>query len=558
MSPQRHVEMLRLLSELCDGDISQEQRTRLEALLEADVECRRFYLAYMDMVAGLLVEPYPVAADTSTAAELAPIPTAFSARRPWLRPALRYALVATATLAATLLVQLFLWPPAVEHRSAVPRRPDKTMPAPVYVATLTQAPGCVWDHPNDPGPIGPRLKAGELRLQKGIARIRFDSGSDLVVEGPADLHVDAGAATVHSGKVVSHTEESAAPFDLHTPCSTLVNFASECAVSVNDDGEEVHVFGGEVQRTPRSGGSAPPEVLSAGEARRYGPRPDSASQPRTIDPTGFARELALPATPLPEQVAGLLAYEGFDYPTADALRSGKANGGLGWTSRWMNGLTRPLLPGDTNLGSLNVKQGLVRHGAAVPAVGGAFDYTGFARYHRRLATPVCLDRDGVYFLSFLFRREGPPADPLNALAILLRTTEELQKGKEDARKRLNIGVGGPNQLFTHLEKIGSRTPVPLRHGETYLLVAKITASTAGPAQVFMRVYGSDDLVERDESGGWTVAGPPLPGTLVFEWLEIHINSKTRQTIDEFRLGTTWPSVIAPWLDNPKARPEDKS
>jgi ferric-dicitrate binding protein FerR (iron transport regulator) len=548
MTPERRVELLRLLSELCDGDFSDVQRVRLEALLEADAECRRMYLAYLDMHAGLLAEPQAVPLDppTATAPTRAPVRPARAAR-PRVRPALRYALVATLSVAASLLLQLYLWPPAaLDLDHVAPVRPGAKAPSPVYVATLTQGPGCVWDQAGDPGPVGPRLKPGELRLQKGIARIRFDGGSDLVVEGPTNLQLDSGAATVLSGKVVSHTEESAAPFDLHTPCSTLVSFASECAVSVGADGEEVHVFGGEVQRTPRTGGQAAPELLSAGEARRYGPLPDSPGQPKPIDATAFARELALPAAPLPDHAAGLLAYEGFDYPAADVLHTGTANGGFGWTSRWMHGLTRPLLPGDKNLGSLNVQFGLSRRGASVPPVGGSFDYTGFARYHRRLATPVRLDTDGAYYLSYLFRREGPPADTLNALAILLRTTEELQRGKEDARKRLNIGVGGPNQLFTHLEKIGSRTPLPLHYGETYLLVAKIATSSMGPAQVFMRVYASDEPVERDESGGWTVTGPPLPSTLVFDWLEIHINSKTRQTIDEVRLGTTWTSITAPW------------
>jgi hypothetical protein len=366
-----------------------------------------------------------------------------------------------------------------------------------------------------------------------------------VIEGPAEVSLDSGsAATVLRGKVVCRADETAAPFDLHTPSSTLVNVAGEYAVLVSTDGEEVHVFGGEVQRTPRADG-ATSELLTAGEARSYGLSPDAPGQPKPLDPAGFVRQL-VDAQPL-DPAAGLMAYEGFDYPSADALRTGKANGGWGWTTPWLGGFARPLLEGDTNLLALNVKEGLSRPGAAVPAVGGCFEYVGFAKYHRKLATPVRLDADGVYYLSFLFRREGPPADPLNALAILLRTTEELQKGKDDARKRLNIGVGGANQLFTHLEKVGSRTPVPLRYGETYLLVAKIVASSTDPGQVFMRVYHPDEPIERDESDSWTVTGPPLPSRLVFDWLEIHINSKTRQTIDEIRLGVTWSSVTAPWI-----------
>jgi len=73
-----------------------------------------------------------------------------------------------------------------------------------------------------------------------------------------------------------------------------------------------------------------------------------------------------------------------------------------------------------------------------------------------------MDRDGVYYLSFLFRRYGPPADadPLNTVAVLLRTKDELRK--EDARRRLNIGVGKSNRLFTFFDRASVQTPLPLR------------------------------------------------------------------------------------------------
>ena len=50
-------------------------------------------------------------------------------------------------------------------------------------------------------------------------------------------------------------------------------------------------------------------------------------------------------------------------------------------------------------------------------------------------------------------REERPDD---AVAVLFRTTHELRK--EDPAKRLNIGVGGVNHLFTHLHRVGCRTP----------------------------------------------------------------------------------------------------
>jgi hypothetical protein len=80
-----------------------------------------------------------------------------------------------------------------------------------------------------------------------------------------------------------------------------------------------------------------------------------------------------------------------------------------------------------------------------------------------------------------------------------------------------------------------------------LLCAKIVAGGPDkPTQVFLRVYGPDDPVWREEPGSWTVVGPSFQSDLVFDWLEVHVNSKTRQTIDEIRLGTTWASVAGPW------------
>ena len=43
----------------------------------------------------------------------------------------------------------------------------------------------------------------ELRLNKGTARIHFDNGPDLVIEGPAVLRIESRtAAIVVKGKVV--------------------------------------------------------------------------------------------------------------------------------------------------------------------------------------------------------------------------------------------------------------------------------------------------------------------------------------------------------------------
>jgi hypothetical protein len=419
-----------------------------------------------------------------------------------------------------------------------------------YIATLTQATACVWERSGQALRSGLRLLPGELRLRQGVARLHFDGGPDLVLEGPAHLRLTSStAATVLAGKVYFRADETAAAFDLHTPSSVLVDLGTEYGVTVGPEGEAVHVFEGQVQRMAQNAvGAAASENIKAGQARRYGRAPESRGEAIALDREQFLRPLAEAALPGPEAAGGLLAYEGFDYPGRTALRDGTAGGGFGWAGPWTSILTRPLNAAGEGREVLNVAEGLSRPGAAVPAVGGSVDYTGFAKYFRRLRVPVRLDSDGVYYLSYLFRREGPPADPLNAVAILLWTDEDYRTQSEDRRQRLNIGVGGVNQLFTHLQGVGCRTPLPLTYGQTYLLVAKIVAGKDDPDQVFMRVYAPGEPVEREESGGWSVAGPPFQSDLVFDWLEVHVNSQTRQSLDEIRLGTTWASVTAPWLD----------
>ncbi len=551
-------ELQRLLSALCDSELTDAQHGRLEELLDADAACRRQYLEYVDLHARLLNQPHLQggnSAATKRHEETTPAhPTASllsSTRRrfPYL---LRYLGVVGATLAASLLVQV-IWQrpqPFEDSRDKKAAREAVIPNSSEFVATLTQTADCVWENPKEARGTGSRLLPGELQLRNGIARVRFDCGADLVIEGPTDLRLDSGtSATVMRGKVVFRADDLAAPFDLHTPSSTLVDLGTEYAVAVGPEGEEIHVFDGEVQRTPRSAANrADSDHLKAGEARRYGPAPDSPGRPPVLDPTSFVRQVSAPRQLAGDPAAGLLAYEGFDYKDPELFRTGKANGGFGWNGRWMPALTRPVSEaGDRNLFVLNAKESLSRPGAVVPSIGGCFDYTGFAKYQRRLATPIRLDTDGVYYLSFVFRRYGPSTDPVNAVALLLRTTAGIKKDKADAHNRLNIGVGGANQLFTHLGGAGSRTPLPLNYGETYLLVAKIAASGgANPDQVFIRVFGPQEAVDAEEPGSWTVVGPPFRSDLVFDWLEIHINSNTRQMVDEIRIGSTWPSVTASW------------
>jgi hypothetical protein len=561
---EHRTELLRLLSGLVDEQLSEAESSRLQELL-ADEEARQLYLQYVDMHARLLSRPEGagdsrlpgvnalagvIGSEAESLSRSVSRPVAErhrgrSLQRFWR--ALRYGAVAAATLAATILVQLAIRQP---QRSGEPAPVVEA--APTYVATLSQAADVEWGPATTAYRPGARVLAGELELRKGIARLGYDGGIELIVEGPARLRLESStAATLLSGKVVFRADDASAPFTLSTPSSVLVDLGTEYAVEVGLQREEVHVFSGEVQRLAKT---APPhtqpELLAAGEARRYSESTATTGDPANIEPEKFVRQLPAAASSAIDPAESLLAYEGFDYADAAALRDETADGGSGFLSPWGGGFARAVDEKQGDRIALNVEQGLARASAATASAGGSFEHVGFAKYFRRLAVPVRMDSDGVYYVSFLFRREGPPLDPLNDVSIQFRETAELEQdqrdGTSDRSKRLNFGVDRTNELYMHLERIGRRTPLPLSFGQTYLLVAKVAASGAYPDQVFLRVYAPDEPVDGEEPTNWSAVGPPIQSDLIFDWLEIHINSHTRQTIDEVRLGTTWASVAAAW------------
>jgi anti-sigma factor RsiW len=560
---EHRTELLRLLSSLCDGQLNESEQARLEVLL-SDEEARRLYLQYVDMHARLLTHP-AIAGDhnlpglDALAGVIGPValPMATqhtagaerhrgrSLQRSW--SLLSYVAVAAATLAATMLVQIV---------ASGPKKPDTgpalTVGAPTYVATLSQAADAQWGASTEAYHAGARILAGELELQKGIARLSYDGGIELIIEGPARLRLESeSAATLLAGKIVFRADDASAPFTLTTPSSILVDLGTEYAVDVSAKQEEVHVFSGEVQRVSKSAAPhAQPELLAAGEARRYDDSSSGSGEPANLEPAKFVRQLPATVSTDVDPAAGLLAYEGFDYADEAALRDEMAEGGRGFAGAWGGGFARAVNGRQGDRIALNVHETLSRGSTPLASIGGSFDHVGFAKYFRRLATPVRLDTDGVYYFSYLLRREGPPLEPLNDVSIQLRQTDELERDQRDAttdlRKRLNFGVDRTNELYMHLERIGRRMPLPLSFGETYLLVAKVAASGAYPDQVFLRIYGPQEPVDREEPANWSSVGPPIQSDLIFDWLEIHINSHTRQTIDEIRIGTTWASVAAPW------------
>src|SRR5205807_878228 len=95
-----------------------------------------------------------------------------------------------------------------------------------------------------------------------------------------------------------------------------------------------------------------------------------------------------------DPAAGLLAYEGFDYADAAALRTETASGGSGFAGPWGGGFARAVNEKTDDQLALNIAESLAWDGAAAASVGGSFEHVGFAKYFRLLRVPVRMDADG--------------------------------------------------------------------------------------------------------------------------------------------------------------------
>src|SRR5689334_1867713 len=118
MNSAQRSELQRLLSTLCDGELTDAEATRLNDWLRNDAEARRMYLHYVDVHAGLMHHPrlasYVDLAPAPNAEAVVVSPPPASQVKHTANRWLPYAVTAALTLAASIALQLALTPPQPE------------------------------------------------------------------------------------------------------------------------------------------------------------------------------------------------------------------------------------------------------------------------------------------------------------------------------------------------------------------------------------------------------------------------------------------------------------
>jgi ferric-dicitrate binding protein FerR (iron transport regulator) len=261
------------LQPLCDaaieGRLTADQLRRLEQLVIEQPQARRLYVEYLHQHAGLrwsVAEPgfLPAVPDAAAGPSMRlgrPVPPP--------RPRLR---LAAALVAAAALLTLGIGLGLRSSSTVEVGRP----PAPF--ASLAEGKTCKWDGGTLPTEVGARLGAGRLRLAEGLARISFDRGAEITLEGPADLELRSDRLCVlHGGRLVARVPPPAVGFTVETPTAVLEDLGTEFGVNVHDaKTSDVQVFNGLVDVRHRTSGRT--EHLRTGRNVRFGTGADAVAE----------------------------------------------------------------------------------------------------------------------------------------------------------------------------------------------------------------------------------------------------------------------------------------
>ncbi|MEM7232103.1 MAG: FecR domain-containing protein [Planctomycetota bacterium] len=153
-------------------------------------------------------------------------------------------------------------------------------------AVVTQLRDVEWTR--NPVAVGERLGARTLEVSSGIVHVRFDSGVDVTIEGPAEYRLgDDDETELLSGALVANVPEGAEGFRVDTPTAQVIDLGTSFGIDIGEGGAaDVLVFDGEVEVVSEKGG-ADPRRLKEGESIRLSA--DGSVEASEFDARGFEK-----------------------------------------------------------------------------------------------------------------------------------------------------------------------------------------------------------------------------------------------------------------------------
>src|SRR5262245_51931144 len=146
--------------------------------------------------------------------------------------------------------------------------PNPQAPVDQAIAGLVNAQNCTWA--DGEGPEANWQAGKVLKLERGLAEIRFGCGARVVLEGPARLELlSARSARLLSGKLTARVPPGATGFELLSPKGRVIDLGTEFGIAVADDGTtDVFVFQGKVEAHPVAGAGEKGVTLTQTQAAR--------------------------------------------------------------------------------------------------------------------------------------------------------------------------------------------------------------------------------------------------------------------------------------------------
>lgn len=256
LSDKDILELHELCNALIDDRLTDAQRQRLYWWLVNSEAARRYYVRIMSLSASLHQYASEMQAEVPVRGE--------SLVRFWR---LRWLLgTVSAMIAIVVVLGLF---GVVQH---IGREKVKTPPA--YVARLTGVKDSLWIHTGTALPLGTMFRSGQqIELGHGYAEVTFDSGAQLVLEGPTKLEmVSPWRAILHAGTVKVFVPPEAAGFTVGCSVVEVLDLGTEFSLHVDKSGiADLLVLRGKVEVVPNNGQQLGDIILTQNETRRFTP-----------------------------------------------------------------------------------------------------------------------------------------------------------------------------------------------------------------------------------------------------------------------------------------------
>jgi ferric-dicitrate binding protein FerR (iron transport regulator) len=220
MTDNERVELNDIISALVDGRASAGEHARLEKMLAASEEARRFYVRSMAMSASLYDYAGEMQSERPERSKVVP----FTAWSRWAAPLA----AAAAVLLGIFLVRDFLNPPP-------PANGDEQ---PESVARLSGSKDCKWLGTAPAPAAGEEFARGrQLELESGFAEVTFDSGAQITLTGPAKLDIhSAWEAELHRGTLKANVPPEAIGFRVTNAAVEVVDLGTEFSMTAEEGG----------------------------------------------------------------------------------------------------------------------------------------------------------------------------------------------------------------------------------------------------------------------------------------------------------------------------------